>query len=524
MGPLGRVGPFTAVFDVHDYGAVGDGRAVETAVIQQAIDACGRAGGGTVHFPAGSYRTGALSLHSHVTLHIGAGASLVGSQDPQDYPAVPGRWEGVPQTTHAPLIGGTGLEHVAVIGQGIIDGQGEVWWKMHCADRLTFPRPRLISFKDCRNVLIQGITAINSPSWTVSPLCCENVTIDGITIVNPPDSPNTDGINPDSCRNVRIANCHIDVGDDCLTLKSGAETGDRARLQPCENITITNCTMAHGHGAVVIGSEMSGDVRNVVISNCVFDGTDRGIRIKSRRGRGGLVEDIRASNIIMKGVLCPFTINLHYAIGASGDEVVNDRGPRPLSDGTPRIRHVHLSQITARGVKVAAGFVYGLAEMPLHDISLSDVSMTMSPDGSADYPEMAEDLEPMQRAGLYLHNVERLRLHNIEIAGQLGPAISITDATEIDLSALASASADGGSPVVQLKDVRGAFVHACRACTDTSVFLRVAGPASKEICLGANHLGRAARAVELDEDAPPESILGWPERDRTDATSCPGEE
>lgn len=508
MNPPARPRRSMTVFNVCDYGAVGDGRAVETSYIQQAIDDCSRAGGGTVHLPAGFFRSGALTLRSHVTLHLTAGARLVGSENPDDYPTICGRWEGVQQDTHAPLIGGAGLEHVAVIGRGVIDGQGEVWWKMYRSGELDYPRPRMIAFEDCRNIVIRGITALNSPSWTVSPLRCENVTIDGVTIINPPDSPNTDGINPDSCRNVHIANCHIDVGDDCLTLKSGAEAHDRPRLNPCENVTITNCTMAHGHGAVVIGSEMSGDVRNVVISNCVFDGTDRGIRIKSRRGRGGLVEDIRACNIIMNDVLCPFTINLHYAIGARGDEVVNDRGPRPLTDGTPRIRHIHLSQITARGVKVAAGFVYGLAEMPLRDISLSDVSMTMAPDGPADYPEMAEDLEPMQRAGLYLHNVERLRLHNIEIAGQLGPAISITDAAEVDLSACNSFTPDSGSPIVQLQDVKGAFIHSCRASADTGVFLRVVGPGSQDIRLDANHLSRASRAVEMEEGVPQGCVVG----------------
>lgn len=230
--------------------------------------------------------------------------------------------------TYAPLLGGANLTHIAVTGRGVVDGQGAAWWQRHRAGSLAHPRPRLISFQDCRNVRIAGITCINSPSWTVSPLRCENVTVDGITIVNPQDSPNTDGINPDSCHNVHIANCHIDVGDDCIAIKSGTEASDRSALQPCENITVTNCTMLHGHGGVVIGSEMSGSVRNVVISNCVFDGTDRGIRFKSRRGRGGVVEDVRVTNIIMRDVLCPVTVNLYYAVGVWGDPDVADRRPR----------------------------------------------------------------------------------------------------------------------------------------------------------------------------------------------------
>jgi polygalacturonase len=153
----------------------------------------------------------------------------------------------------------------------------------------------------CKNILIEGISIRNSPFWTVNPEFCENVTIHAVTINNP-HSPNTDGINPESCNNVRISNCHITVGDDCITIKSGKDGPGRKTAVPAQNYTITNCTMLSGHGGVVIGSEMSGDVRKIVISNCVFDGTDRGIRIKSARGRGGVVEEIRVSNIVMKNI------------------------------------------------------------------------------------------------------------------------------------------------------------------------------------------------------------------------------
>ena len=169
-------------------------------------------------------------------------------------------------------------------------------------------------------MLIEGVTFRNSPMWTVSPLACDNVVIRAVTVINPPDSPNTDGINPDSCRNVRISDCYVDVGDDCITIKSGKEDDARRELRACENIAVTNCTLLHGHGGVVIGSEISGSVRNVAISNCIFVGTDRGIRIKARRGRGGVVEDIRASNLVMDGVHCPIVVNLFYGCGAWGRE------------------------------------------------------------------------------------------------------------------------------------------------------------------------------------------------------------
>jgi polygalacturonase len=199
---------------------------------------------------------------------------------------------------------------------------------------------------------------------------CENVSVRAVTVINPPDSPNTDGINPDSCRNVHISDCHISGGDDCITIKAGTQHEQSDRRAPCRDILINNCTLERGPGGIVIGSEMSGGVQNVIISNCVFIATDRGIRIKSRRGRGGSVEDIRASNLIMDGVLCPFTINLYYNIGERGNLIVSDKNPRPVDNGTPRIRGIHFSHITARQAKYAAGFLYGLAEMPLEDISL----------------------------------------------------------------------------------------------------------------------------------------------------------
>jgi len=421
--------------DVRDFGAAGDGSTLDTQAIQSAIDACGAAIGGTVHFRPGAYVTGSLFLRSHVTLDLEAGAVLLGSEDPADYPIIRSRWEGVDQETHAPLIGGCRLEGIAVVGRGTVDGRGALWWQSFRDGGDTgesavspYPRPRLISFVDCRDVLIDGVTLIRSPSWTVNPVRCHNVTIDKVTILNPADSPNTDGINPDSCRNVHISNCHIDVGDDCIALKSGTEAEDIDKRAPCENVTITNCTMLHGHGGVVIGSEMSGGVRNVVISNCIFEGTDRGIRLKSRRGRGGVVEDIRATNIIMVGVLCPFTVNLYYACGAWGNKMVADKQPHVVTEGTPRFRRIYLSHVTARDAKLAAGFVYGLPEMPVEEVSLDDVSISMAHDAEPGYPEMADDMELMQRAGLYVRHVRGLRLQGVEITGQQGPALLLRDA------------------------------------------------------------------------------------------------
>jgi polygalacturonase len=485
------------VFDVRAYGAVGDGQTLDTQAIQAAIDACAAQGGGTVGLPAGRYHSGSLFLRSNITLLLEAGAVLLGSENPADYPLIDSRWEGREQRTHAALIAGRDLRNVAIVGRGTIDGRGAGWWQRQHQRTLDHPRPRLISLAYCSNVLIEGITAINSPSWTIHPVCCDNVVVEKVTIDNPAHSPNTDGINPDSCSNVRIANCYISAGDDCITIKSGIETEDPERRWPCRNITITNCTMANGHGGVVIGSEMSGDVRNVVIANCVFVGTDRGIRLKSRRGRGGIVEDVRASNIVMTDVLCPFTMNLYYAPGAWGDQLVADKRPQPVGAGTPRFRRIHLSQITAREVKVAAGFLYGLPEMPVEDISLSDISIALAADAEPGYPDMADDLELMQRAGLFVRHARGLRLHNVEVSGQAGPALRLIESADVEISATTSRTPPSDAPVIELRDVAGAFVHGCQAAAGTGVFLQVAGEATSAIVLRGNHLARAAQPIAL---------------------------
>jgi polygalacturonase len=485
----------SAFFNVVDFGATPGEASNNAAAIQSAIDACRDAGGGTVVIPAGVYRTGPLFLSSNITLQLEAGAYLQASEDLQDYPVVPGRWEGIDQPTYAPLIGGSGLHHVTITGRGTIDGRGELWWRLHKNKQLAYPRPRLIGLMECDNVLIEGITAINSPAWTINPVRCNNVTVDRVTISNPPDSPNTDGINPDSCRNVHISNCAIAAGDDCITIKSGKETAGREHLVPCENITVTNCTMSHGHGGVVIGSEASGSVRRVTISNCVFLGTDRGIRLKSRRGRGGVVEDIRVSNVVMDGVLCPLTMNLYYAPGAWGNQEIADKRPKPVDEGTPIFRHIHLANITARRAGSAAAFLFGLAEMHLEDVSLSHISIEMDPDARPGYPDMADDLELMQRAGLYVRNIHHLSLDHVEVTGQKGPAFLLMDASDVDLQACGCSTPDPEAPIMRLVDCRDVFIHGCRAATGTRSFVELQGMPLTEVLTEGNDMRNAARDI-----------------------------
>jgi len=492
--------PNKSTFNVLDYGATGDGQTLDTAALQAAIEACSRAGGGTVYVPAGQYVTGSLFLKSHITLYLEAGSTLLGSQNVADYPPVESRWEGVSRKTYAPLIGGDDLTHIAIVGRGTIDGRGAFWWKLNDARAIDYPRPRLISFLRCTNVIIEGITCTTSPSWTIHPYACDNVTVDKVTIVNPPDSPNTDGINPESCRNVHISNCHIDVGDDCITIKAGVEDEGRDKLLPCENITITNCTMVHGHGGVVIGSEMSGGVRHVTIANCVFVGTDRGIRLKSRRERGGVVEDIRVTNVVMTDVMCPFIMNLYYGCGAWGTDKIADRSPWPVNEGTPRFRRIHFSDITARDVRYAAAFLYGLPEMPVQEITFSNVDISMALDAEPGVPAMAPNLEPMRRAGFWAANVRGLHFHNVTIADQLGPALMLADATEVEINGFTTPTPSADAPVIQMRNVEGAFIHGCSATEGASVFLQVEGAQTWHIALSGNQLKRAEQAVRTGEN------------------------
>lgn len=494
-----------AFYNVRDYGATGSGQ-LETARLQQAIDDCAARGGGTVFIPAGRYLTGTLFLRDDITLYLDAGAVLAGSEDVNDYPVMPGRWEGAEQLAYAALISGAGLTQITVTGRGTIDGCGQSWWRRFKENSLLYPRPRLMAFTDCQNVLIEGITLTNSPSWTLNPVRCENVNIHNLTIINPPDSPNTDGINPDSCRMVRISDCYVSVGDDCITLKSGTEL-DRPDLRSaCEDITITNCTLERGHGGVVIGSEMSGDVRNVVISNCVFVDTDRGIRLKSRRGRGGIVENIRATNIIMEGVLCPFTMNLYYGCGAWGNPTVSDKASRPVDEGTPHFRHIHFSHITAREVKYAAAFVYGLAEQPVDDISFSDVDITIAAESEAGYAEMADGIPLMQQAGFFARNIRGLSLNRVKINGQVGPAFDISSVEDVEMHACSTRTPQTGFGLVQMNDARKVFIHACRAGGNGQLLLALKGSLTEDVVLSGNEVQMENRGIELGENLRPDAL------------------
>ncbi len=430
-----------ATFNVRDYGAAGDGKTLDTTALNAAIVACAQAGGGTVYVPPGNYLTGTVELKSHVTLELSAGATILGSENPGDYPPTKSVW-GDTRQVMAPLIYAVDAENITITGRGTIDGQGAIWWRrVRLNDPKKFPsgpqtdddraeakklsrgRPHLFRPVRCKDVVLEHVNIRNSAEWNVHPVLCENIRIDGITISAPATmAHNTDGINPESCRNVQILNCRIDTGDDCVTLKSGLNELGRKMGRPDENITIANCVMMHGHGGVTIGSEMSGGVRNIVVTNCVFQATNIGIRIKSQRGRGGVVEGLSVANVVMVDVPSPFTITTFYAGSDQPDAVF------PVDEGTPRYRDMLFSNITARGAQTA-GSITGLREMPIENLTFSNVHIDAA-------------------TGFTCTNAKGITFLDCVINTATGPAVLLKNATAVETTRLKTTAPHDGVPLV----------------------------------------------------------------------------
>lgn len=443
-----------ALYDVTRYGVYNDGVTNNTKAIADVIAMAAANGGGTIYFPAGTYISGSIELKSNMTLYLESGALILGSEDRADYPMITKEIvEGYTREGHAAMIYAINAENVTVEGRGTIDGRGYNWWP----DKANEHRPRMFQTILCDNVRLAGITIKNSPMWTVHPLCCKNVTIDGITIRNPWDSPNTDGINPESCSGVHISNCTVDVGDDCLTLKSGTEDDLLQKQYPCENIVVTNCTMLNGHGGVVIGSEMSGGVKNVTISNCVFNGTDRGIRIKTRRKRGGCVEDILINNIMMTNVFAPITVNGYYQCGGTSpdDMELFSLEKLPVSDDTPVMKNIIISNVRATKATASAGYIYGIPESPVEELRISNYSVEMveAEDEIKDKPIMAWHIEKTAGTGLYCCFCKDVVFDNVSIKVLNGPAVKIEKSEDIRLNGISVIGGDSVSETVECSNI-----------------------------------------------------------------------
>ena len=460
--------------DVREYGAAGDGEQRDTDALQAALDECA-GDGGTVTVPPGEYLTGPLTVGDATTLELQAGATLSFARDHEAFPAVESRWEGWNQTGFHPCLRVEDAENVEITGRGTVDGQGDYWWQFYGVDDEELPaslrerlddfaeqndkaddvssftlRPPLFQVSRSENVSVSGITLRNSPFWNTHVVYSDNVTIHDVNIENPPDSPNGDGIDIDSSRYVRISDTYINAGDDAICIKSGKDEEGQEIGRPASGITVTNCTVEAGHGGVVIGSEMSGDVRDVVVSNCTFTDTDRGIRIKTQRGRGGVVEDLRFDTIVMRRVACPFTVNGYYFMDIDSD-------PIPVDESTPMVRNVSYSNITARNVETA-GFFAGLPERRFGGFSFSNVEIdaTRPTDATDLSPAMADGFE--QRHGMFCKSIDDISFSNVEIRTADSPAVAFEDTGAVSIDGLRS-PAEQASPVVDAKDVDGPFLR-----------------------------------------------------------------
>jgi polygalacturonase len=499
--------------NLQEAGAVTDGKTLNTALISKTIAELALQGGGTLFFPAGTYLTGPIELKSNITLDLESGAVLSFTDDFDQYlPFVETRFEGMVMKSFHPLLYAYEAENITITGRGVLNGNGKKWWNATWGmdgagvkadlskyqdlwtksnpdfklepesdwkgtlDRRFFRPPFFQAFKS-KNIRVEGVKFTNSPFWTINPEFCSNVTVDGVTIDNP-ISPNTDGINPESCDNVHIANCHISVGDDCITIKSGRDLQARTLGVPCQNITITNCTMLAGHGGVVIGSEMSGDVRKVVITNCVFDGTERGIRIKSTRGRGGIVEDIRVSNIVMRNILREaINLNLFYTKVPA----------EPVTERTPRFRNIHISNMTGVDINVAAA-ILGLPEMPISDLSFTDIDLK-------------------SKTGFSISNAANIRMTNVTVSAETGPAFILENVGEAQLTALATNKPLLNAPVVSLKECKDILLQNAFPMPGSQAYLHLTGKTTRGIVLQNNYLKRLETPVLKSDDVQPNALV-----------------
>jgi len=414
---------------ITDFGAKGDSLTLNTEAINKAIENVSNKGGGKVIIPAGIWLTGPIKLKSNVNLHLEKGALLIFSGNFDDYPIIQTSFEGLNTYRCTSPISAFNETNIAITGEGIIDGSGDAWrpvkkskltesqWKKlinsggfvdekngiwypseksYKGSRISnmnvpvnlktkeeheeikdFLRPVMVSLVQCKNILLEGVTFQNSPAWNLHPLMCENIILRNLTIRNPWYSQNGDGLDLESCKNALIYDCNFDVGDDAICIKSGKDADGRKRNIPTENVIIKNCVVYHGHGGFVVGSEMSGGVRNIHVSNCTFIGTDAGLRFKTTRGRGGIVEKIYISNIRMVNIETePIRFNMYYGGEApeagDGKKIKREEIAKvPVTEETPQFREIYMKNIYSINSYRAIA-LRGLPEMNIKKIYIEN--------------------------------------------------------------------------------------------------------------------------------------------------------
>lgn len=427
--------------NVKDLGAAGDGVSDDTAFIQAAIMACPEKS--RVLIPEGKYKITSIFLKSGLNLEIAKGAQLLAQTDRKRFVRFPGMiesydeqdeynlgtWEGNPLPMFAGIITGIGVSDVKLYGEGIVDGcaSRDNWWNNPKVMVGAF-RPRMLFLNRCGRVQVQGLTFRNSPAWVIHPYFSNELMFTNLEIRNPQDSPNTDGLDPESCHDVEILGVHFSLGDDCIAVKSGKVYMGKKYKTPSRNIHICHCLMEDGHGAVTAGSEIGAGVQNMVVEKCRFSHTDRGLRIKTRRGRGedSILDDIIFREIEMDHVMTPFTANAFYFCDPDGrTEYVQSRESYPVDERTPAMKHFVFENIHAQNCHVAAAYFEGLPEQKIEKIEMRNCSISFAEDARTDVPIMSGGVDACSRKGLHAANVKQLILDNVTIKGNVGETLEL---------------------------------------------------------------------------------------------------
>ena len=422
--------------NLKDFGAVGDGITLNTDAFAKAIDALAQKGGGKLVVPQGVWHTGPIVLKSHINLHLNAGAVILFAADETLYPLIDTSFEGLDTRRCQSPLSANGATDIAITGKGVIDGNGQYWrpvkkgkvteshWKellaipgsqemkpgywvpsagyakgeqganMNVPNAKTdaewnaikrFVRPVMVSLVKSKNVHLKSVILQNSPAWNLHPLMCENVIVEDVLVRNPSYAQNGDALDLESCKNALIINSRFDAGDDGICIKSGKDADGRRRGIPCENVVVKGCTVFAGHGGFVVGSEMSGGVKNILVDQCQFLGTDVGLRFKSTRGRGGIVENIYIKNISMTDIKTDaITFNMYYGGKSVAEMLADGDNPdnvtkMPVTEETPIFRNIDIKNIICNGAGRAMEF-NGLPEMPIDGISLKDITILAKKD------------------------------------------------------------------------------------------------------------------------------------------------
>ncbi|MFZ1978967.1 MAG: glycoside hydrolase family 28 protein, partial [Bacteroidota bacterium] len=479
--------------DIIAHGAFGDGQTLNTKAFADAIEACSQAGGGRVVVPAGIWLTGPIVLKSKINLHLENGAVILFSKRLADYPILPQPTPTSKNYSYPPMISGFNLMNVAITGDGIVDGNGDVWrprkkekyspheWEeivsyggvMNRAGSVWWPskeslhgeeylmalkkkklpvtagnvevmreylRPNLIELFGCKNVLFDGPSFQNSPKYVLYPTQCENVTIQNTAVRNPWNAQNGDGIDINACHDVLISHCTVDVGDDGICLKLGKPDPERGWSVACENIRIENCTVFRAHGGFVIGSSTDGGARNVAVQNCIFSGTDVGLRLKSGRNHTGIVEDIHIDGIRMKDIRGEAIVfDLYYEnIPAAGDRVADTSAKVLEQKGElPFFRNFTIENITCVGAQYAI-HINDLPECCVRNIAFNHLIIEAE-------------------RGLQCTNSEAMSFRDLHLVVHSGPAFVFQDASNISLD---DVTASGyGKIFLQVNGSRSKAIH-----------------------------------------------------------------